>query len=351
MEKIKKIGQLLRHRFKLNNKPTKLVFEGTQACNSRCQLCGIWKIPKEKRLPEMTTEQIIEVFKDPYWKNLDEIILTGGEILLKKDLLHLVLSIHARWPKIKFSLSTNGLLPERAMDFVEGCLANSVKFDIGISLDAVGEYHDVVRGIPGNFKKVDLLIKSLVALRERRKESFPIVLGQTLHPLTVDHIQEVREYAKKRGVNYLLQMHDIASFYDNLNEGFNHTAGEVVAYRDKAIKEIKKLPANFQSEYLMYSLTHRKPFKFKCYALRSFFLLRANGNVAPCLRMANASIGNVTQQPIERIWAGHGSFTRLQITQCDNCANSWASGWSMTNCFDRFVPILARAYWRRLWQK
>jgi MoaA/NifB/PqqE/SkfB family radical SAM enzyme len=267
----------------------------------------------------MTLEEVKGVFSSPTFNDLEEIILTGGEIFLREDLVDIVLFIHKVLPKVKFSISTNGLLVNRVEKLVRVCLVSGIPFDIGVSMDGIGMCHDYIRGVDGNFAKVDDLIRRLINLREVFGKHFVIVIGQTLHPLTVDHVRSVKEYADKHGVAYLLQMYDEAPYYSN--QSMKATANEI----KRMIKTVNDLPPSFQTELLKEILKHGKV-KFECFALRSFCVLRANGDIVSCLRMID----------------------RKKIKECKGCANTWCSGWSMQENFVPFIPLLRRAMWRRI---
>ena len=89
----------------------------------------------------------------------------------------------------------------------------------GISLDAVGEKHDFIRGTPGNFKKVDFLIKELIKLRTSHPDIIKgISVGHTLSNLTADTVKEVMDYAKKLNIVFSTQLYEEFPYYYNKEE-------------------------------------------------------------------------------------------------------------------------------------
>ena len=70
-----------------------LTWEITDACNSKCQTCNIWKHGKSPDV--LTFEEIKKVFSDPLFKDLEVLLITGGEAVLRDDLLDILLFAHA----------------------------------------------------------------------------------------------------------------------------------------------------------------------------------------------------------------------------------------------------------------
>jgi len=318
-----------------------LNWEVTDLCNSRCQLCDIWK--SQEKSQALSLEQIKSVFSDPLFKKLKYIILTGGEPVLRKDLIDIILFIHSKLPKVGFTISTNALLPERVISAASEAVKKGVHIDVGISLDGIGEHHDKIRGVPGNYEKADQLIKKLLELKKTSKGNLGIIVGQTIHPLTIDYIDEVRDYAKKMGVEYLAQLYDEAPYYHNI--GKSKISDKEL---NKMISSISRLAPSFHNEVLLEILKNKK-IKFDCFALRSFFILRANGDIMPCLRMCDVQIGNVKERTPSEIWKSkEAKHTRESVKKCSGCSNTWATDWSKESNSLPFLGLIYKAFIRKL---
>ena len=250
---------------------------------------------------------------------------------------------------MNFSLSTNALLPDKVEDFVKGCLAYHIPFDVGISIDAIGGPHDKVRGIDGNFEKADILVRRLTALRESSGVDFNIVAGQTIHTLTVDHIRSVKAYADAHRIAYLPQLYDTTLYYGHNKAGIRQTATEVLEGTKRMKREMSWLLPNPHAETILEVFRNGKK-KFDCFALRTFMVLRANGDIVPCLRMADKPIGNLLEKPIDEIWR-FPAWPKDRVRLCDGCQNTWAMDWSMQCNFVPFVGTLWRALCRRIYRK
>ena len=244
-----------------------LVYEVTDACNSRCKHCNIWRSKSTKDL--LTPEEIKEVFSDNLFKNLKYMIITGGESFLRKDLEDIILSIHEVLPNTRMTLSTNGLLPERVIDVVKTAIKNNICIDVGISLDGIGEKHDFIRGVKGNFEKVDSLLQELLILKKEQGDRFTVTIAHTLSNLTADLLLETAKYAKNLNLDFLTQMCEEFSYYSNLGDIKQSNNNNY-----KQIQAVKQLPPSIHNEILLKTLRHHKPIKFRCFSMKTFFLLR-----------------------------------------------------------------------------
>jgi len=310
-----------------------VTWEITDACNSRCQLCDIWK--QKPSADMLTLDEVKKVFSDPLLKDLEMVLITGGEAAMRQDLLDIILFIHNKAPKAKFTISTNALLPDRVLKVTEAALDAGADIFVGISLDGIGAHHDEIRGVKGNYEKADYLLNKLLEMKKRYCERLGITIGQTIHPLTLNYIEEVEKYAKDKGVEYLAQLYDEAPYYHNIGKS-NIKDAET----ERMIALIGKMEPSFHNEVVM-KILREKMIRFECYSMRSFFILKANGDVMPCLRLCGIKIGNVREHSPSAIWTGpEAEKARKLIADCKGCSNTWATDWSMQSSFLSFFPQL-----------
>jgi MoaA/NifB/PqqE/SkfB family radical SAM enzyme len=130
--------------------PFSVVVSVSYRCNSRCRTCDIWRKPND----DMSLEEWDRVFcnlgKTPFY-----ITFTGGEPFLLRDLDELVLSAYRHCRPSVITIPTNGLLSDRIAERVDRICQECPTSQIGInlSLDGVGEEHDDMRGVHGNWQK------------------------------------------------------------------------------------------------------------------------------------------------------------------------------------------------------
>ncbi len=128
----------------------------TDQCNFRCAYCmpkevfgpGYAFLPKSEIL---TNEEIVSLVKSFARLGIEKVRLTGGEPLLRKDLVSLVERIHQTGTIKDLSLTTNGaLLPRYA-----GALKNAGLTRINVSLDSLNEKtFKLMNGDRGNVQSV-----------------------------------------------------------------------------------------------------------------------------------------------------------------------------------------------------
>ena len=310
-------------------KPRWLWFGVTDRCNSRCIHCNIWRSQKTKDL--ITLEEIERVFSDPLLKNLEIVILSGGEPVLRDDIKELVLTIHKNVPKARIILSTNGLLPDRVIETAKFALENRIPFEVGVSLDGIGEKHDFIRGVKGNFEKVDYLLNELKNLREKYgKEKLEVTIGLTLSDYAAPSLEEVKKYSQKLGLNFIAQWYNTSSYYENIGQNIATTNKDV-------IRAVQSLPCSPLREMWL-KLLRGKSIKFPCFAMYTFCVLQWDGSISPCLSFWDFRAGNIKKNSFTEIWYNsEAKKIRKIVKNCQGCLNSWGTGWSFQSYFYRYL--------------
>jgi MoaA/NifB/PqqE/SkfB family radical SAM enzyme len=180
--------------------PILLNFSITNKCQSKCTTCNIWNLYDEfpeREAEELTIDEIERVFK-----TIDPILvlnICGGEPTLREDLPEIcrLAAVHLRPNIIHFP--TNCLSPESLEKRVKGILElipSEIKLTVKMSLDGIGEKHDKVRGIEGNFDKVIESHKRLIPYR-KKYPNFYLDAGTTVGNDNVKELTEISEYVKE----------------------------------------------------------------------------------------------------------------------------------------------------------
>lgn len=145
-------------------------------CNLRCKHC--YSISGDVDFPgELSTEDVFSVMDDLKAFHVPVLILSGGEPLMRRD----ILEISKRSKDLGFytGLSTNGsLITIQNIDALTG-----IGYDyVGISLDGIGATHDAFRGKDGAFRA------SLDGVRLCRDHGIKVGLRFTM---TMDNYEEL----------------------------------------------------------------------------------------------------------------------------------------------------------------
>jgi MoaA/NifB/PqqE/SkfB family radical SAM enzyme len=310
-------------------KPRYVWFETTNLCNSHCVTCNIWQNKPHKKEQCLSANEIRDLLSGPMFEDLEYILNSGGEPTLT-NLKEILRAEHQAKPKATLQISSNGLKPEYLLDTVNYTLNFGVpRLEVGLSLDGVGVDHDQVRGISGAFEKLDWLLQELGAVASKDCRLI-VSAGSTLTEQTAKSANSLYQYAKKRNISFSWHWFNQSSFYNNGDYCFGDMAKKVVFEHD--------CDGTYWQMWRKSIVTCKIP-RFKCFALKTFFVLKANGDVAPCLSRWNNTVGNVRDATFSKLWV-NSKFKqeRFQIKNCSGCLNGWGVGWSLRSSF---YPLIA----------
>ena len=138
--------------------PLNLTVSLTYKCNSRCKTCNIYR----KDVPEFSKEEFEKTFhslgRSPYW-----LTLSGGEPFLRKDIVEICKSAYRNCRPRIINIPTNGILCDVIPERVKQIAMNSpdTQIIINLSLDEIGEKHDEIRNVKGNFTRASKTFQRL----------------------------------------------------------------------------------------------------------------------------------------------------------------------------------------------
>ena len=144
--------------------PINLTISVSYHCNSRCKTCNVWQRP----IDDLTVEEYDKIFgsigRGVYW-----FTFSGGEPTLRKDLPEIVEAAYRHCRPGIINIPTNGIQDKIIPGRIEGVLraAPASEVIINLSLDGVGEKHDSIRGVKGNFERAMRTYAGLKALKGR----------------------------------------------------------------------------------------------------------------------------------------------------------------------------------------
>ncbi len=180
----------------VRKKPVQITFFVTRKCNSTCSYCfylrGKEQAGTGEELSLKEIEKIAENFRKILW-----FALSGGEIFLRDDIDQVVKAFYKNAKPNIILLPTNGTLPEVVGEKVEEILkfCNNSNVVVKLSLDALGEEHDRIRGFKGNFEKLMETYTKLAELKQRYK-NLDIGINTVYSKFNQDKIEEIIEFVK-----------------------------------------------------------------------------------------------------------------------------------------------------------
>ena len=283
----------------------------TWRCNFKCVSCNIWKnktLPKE----ELTSDDIDKLTNNKLLKDVNEVILSGGEPILRNDFPEIVTALHKKLKKAKFSITTNGYDPDRTYNFFKKIksLAPNLKWAlIGVSLNGPKKIHDKSRGINGSFENTVRTAELLKEFSSNVDFSFTFLRDN------VEYFDWVQDFAKSKGLG-------VHICWTVMNDRFSTTEEDLVFQNNSelipilerytGIDKIKftkdvhgdflKYRGNIKSCYLYNSIINKRI--MPCHACKTFFHLAPNGDVYPCnFKLSeDRKMGNVKKENFDKIW-------------------------------------------------
>jgi MoaA/NifB/PqqE/SkfB family radical SAM enzyme len=167
--------------------PIHLILFVTDRCNARCGTCFYWQnLNRGCALELPQVEAIARSFGEIVWLDI-----SGGEPFLRKD-LPAVCHTFARQNRVRFiNIPTNGIQTDQIVSLVAEILAGGDGFqlNIAVSLDGVGETHDRIRGVPGNYGKA---VATLAELRRLRRDQ-PRLSVSVVTTLMAGNAEDVKQ--------------------------------------------------------------------------------------------------------------------------------------------------------------
>lgn len=226
--------------------PTVLTFSITAACQSNCKTCRIgalWRADPHRADSDLSIDEIEKTFRSigsVYYFNV-----SGGEPYLRKDFPEIIeLACRYLKPKV-IVIPTNGILSERIFQDTRRILEIIQRYDPKISvsvhpsIDGIGEKHDEIRGVKGNFEKLMQTIRLLKPL-EQKYRNFTIEPGTVVSNFNIDCIDEISAYVRDLGlVGHRNEIAEQRSEFFNQNDPITPTSEQYQALMKKWAKDIE----------------------------------------------------------------------------------------------------------------
>ena len=165
-----------------------VLFSITGRCNMRCRHCYMGAPAGQSELPLETLQHILD---ELCASGAMQLSLTGGEPLMRADLMEFIDSILSRGMDIP-DIFTNATLIDDA--FLAQLQARGLSPIFHVSFDGVGR-HDVMRGVPGAESAARRGIAALKSAGHR------VVLTTSVDEHTLPALEKTYEFAKATGVH------------------------------------------------------------------------------------------------------------------------------------------------------
>ncbi len=308
-------------------------FYVTEQCNLQCKMCNIWK-RKSKEMTIKEIEQCAKILKELKAQN---IVITGGEPLLRPDIADIVMLLHDYGFSIR--LQTNGtLITERKIRaLTEAGLQN-----ITISLDTLDhEKFDWICGSKDILQKVE---KSLDIAADYMKGF--IVVNIAVSRINISELPDIVRFVHSKGAYASIVPVHLQP--DKSNQGFCYGYHQEMLFSNEALSEIEKVYAEIMKmkkesyriinsrKFLKASLDYFRTgdYSWNCKAGERFFVVYPDGGVAPC--DVFPALFNIKSNGLKKFRSADYQESVRHLRE--GCSGCMIGCWRETNLFiDDFV--------------
>lgn len=316
--------------------PIYLIFDVTFKCNSKCITCFNWSMLNRKDEDELLLDEIKKISLQ-----LDHILwllLSGGEPFLRKDIDEICEIFYIQNNVKRITIPTNGLMPEVIKQKTESILQKCTKANvvISLSLDDIGERHDAIRGVKGNFEKTLETYKILVELKKKYPK-LSININTVLFHKNISNIDKILNFVKTN-----LKDADFHGFEMLRSQPRGMARPIAPGIYDKVLPKLKR----YWSSYDFYNMPFSKVMKglkimardieletiktgknIDCYAGSISGVIGAQGDVQLCELLP--SVGNLKDSNFnfKKIWFSETADMQRDMIKdkcelCSNCTHS-----------------------------
>lgn len=291
--------------------PLNITISPSPKCNSRCLTCNIWM----KRENELTLDEWDKVLSSlgdaPYW-----FTISGGEPLMYPGIVELAkLAYKHNRPGI-INIPTNAILksgPERVEQILAAC--PDTQLIINLSLDGVGEKHDIIRGVPGNFARFEERLRQYLELRDAYP-NLTVGIHSVISVFSVGHLDELIRYADQSDADqFITEIAEPRVELDTVGlpitpdpESYAEAIDRLIEYvESKQFHGLSRITEAFRVEYykLVKRILEEQDQVIDCYAGWASTQIYADGTVWPCCVRAD-NLGNLRDYnyDFKEIWFG-----------------------------------------------
>lgn len=331
-----------RHGLLRPRNPITLTYSVTAACQSKCKTCNIglkYRQDPKRKSKDLSLQEIEKIFESLgqiYFFNI-----SGGEPFLRKDLPEIMrLACRYLRPRI-IHTPTNAIASESVRDLTIECLEiinrydSRVPFTVKPSIDGVGKLHDEIRGVKGNFNRLEKTILYLKQI-EQNYENFHLELGTVISNFNIDHLSEIEDYVHSLGVqSYRNEIAEQRSEFFNLEdpitpdaETYERLVREFAAKIRQNTGKKRKLAKVTESLRLVYydlvpRILRESRQVIPCFAGLSNIHLNFDGNVWPCCVLGYLQpMGSLREHgyDFQRVWHSAQAKSVRKYIREGNCA-------------------------------
>lgn len=330
--------------------PEGINMNANDICNSKCVMCNIWK---QKKDYEFSPEELETALKNPLFRKVKFVGITGGEPTMRDDLIGLYEACINALPSLtNLSIITNGIKAKRALKQIieihDLCNTRGVTFTAMVSLDGVGEVHDKNRGRDGNFETSTWLIEQL------KLKGIPVSFGCTVTKHNVWHIQELETWAR---VNDVPGRFRVAEFIKRLYITKSSNIEEIRNFNEEETYFLQNFFHKYAIDYTLPDSTRRnyqsifnvlsgKKRSMACPHHDRAVQMDSRGVLHYCAPKSEP-IGSAIKNSALSLWNSNlKERRRIMADDCDSCIHDYIAAITVKE----FITNLSYLFWSRFWE-
>jgi radical SAM protein with 4Fe4S-binding SPASM domain len=271
--------------------PARMDLALTYKCNNKCYYCYMGG---NRKTDELSKEEWVKVLAKLWRNGIPQVVFTGGEPTLYKDLVYLVDNAQ----EFVTGLVTNGRQLNRV--FCHELRLASLDY-AQISIESWNLHtHDAMTGVDGSWAD------TLIGIRNALDEGLHISTNTTIMPENIDETEELVEFLAKLGVKDISFNSLICS-----GKGYHCKGSKIddeTLYR--ALQGISSIANELKVNVQWYSPSCYKklnPISLglgvkNCSASKFNMTIEPWGNVIPCQSWMQESCGDILKDNWKKIW-------------------------------------------------
>ncbi len=330
----------------------------TYNCNSKCVMCNIWQMDHSN---EANVEEFAKFMRDDIFKKVEAVGINGGEPSLVRNLPEYAEEI-LKLPNLKgLNIISHGFgtkpLTKSLAKIYKSCQEKGISFHVAISLDGVGEIHNIVRGRKKLFEKTIATIDEVIGNKTKYCDTYDV--GCTVVAQNIDYLIELDAYAKSKNYNikYRLGIDNKRIESDKLRDQYSviysplrQSAKEFFHYQ---ISQTKDLANRFKYYAIFFWLNSEQPKRLLgCTWKDEGVTLDSRGELYYCA-VASDSIGSLRKDKGESVFFDDKNINyrkSIVTNNCDECIHDYSGRAELKNLMVFIIGTLRERFSMRFYQ-
>ena len=332
----------------------------TSHCNATCDTCFYWE--ELNRPGDLDWKEIVKLSEN--MPAFTDLWFSGGEPTLRRDLENIIDLFVTKNGVRHINLPTNGLHPRRIYEIAERSLKShpQLELHVNIALDGLRDYHDAMRGVPGNFDKAVESARVLRFLKPQFGRRLEVHINTVITRDNIGEIHPLAEwiYSEKivdghyfnviRGNAREPELKEVTKeglrrLYPEIADLQKRYAGRLIQDGNPLVRWLKRMAyvgtLTFHHRTQFANLNKRTPWSMPCTAGETSAVIDFDGRVRACeLREPVADLRKMDMQ-FKVFWESPARKAETRQIQCDQC-------WCTHVCF--IHDSLRYSYRTMLWE-